>query len=156
MLIFLLFCQILTVCILTVSYTHLVIVSDDAIGLDVVDKDTRVKYRTVIKESIKKKVKKDLISEEMRLLYVAMTRAREKLYLVGCVDEDKMEKYKSEALEGNEKLSYMRCDSLNSYFDMVMPAVFNRNNSDYFKLKEVWAVSYTHLDVYKRQSTTLV
>ena len=30
-----------------------VIVSDDAIGLDVVDKDTRVKYRTVIKESIK-------------------------------------------------------------------------------------------------------
>ena len=31
-----------------------VIVSDDAIGLDVVDKDTRVKYRTVIKESIKK------------------------------------------------------------------------------------------------------
>ena len=115
-----------------------VIVSDDAIGLDVVDKDTRVKYRTVIKESIKKKVKKDLISEEMRLLYVAMTRAREKLYLVGCVDEDKMEKYKSEALEGNEKLSYMRCDSLNSYFDMVMPAVLNRNNSDYFKLKEVW------------------
>ena len=67
-----------------------------------------------------------------------MTRAREKLYLVGCVDEDKMEKYKSEALEGNEKLSYMRCDSLNSYFDMVMPAVLNRNNSDYFKLKEVW------------------
>lgn len=114
-----------------------VIITDDAIGIDVVDKETRIKYKTIIKESARKKIKKDLISEEMRLLYVAMTRAREKLYLVGCLNEDRMEKYRSGALDGDERLSYAECDNLGSYFDMVMPSVLNRKNKDIFEVKEI-------------------
>ena len=41
---------------------------------------------------LKVKSKKELLSEELRLLYVALTRAKEKLYLVGVVKdyEDKI------------------------------------------------------------------
>ena len=42
----------------------------------------RTKSQTIIKSAVSKKIIRDNISEEMRILYVAMTRAKEKLYLL--------------------------------------------------------------------------
>ncbi|GAA3329902.1 hypothetical protein GCM10020331_080270 [Ectobacillus funiculus] len=40
----------------------------------------RIKYATISQIAIKRKMKMELIAEEMRVLYVALTRAKEKAY----------------------------------------------------------------------------
>jgi ATP-dependent helicase/nuclease subunit A len=56
------------------------------LGLPVVDTKKRLMYPTVIQQAIKIKLRQEMMAEEMRVLYVAMTRAREKLILVGSVN----------------------------------------------------------------------
>lgn len=51
------------------------------IGAGFVDTKLRVRYSTVQQMYVGMKMKEDFLSEEMRLLYVALTRAREKLII---------------------------------------------------------------------------
>lgn len=51
------------------------------IGVDFIDCENRYRYPTFIKRAIKEKLRLELLSEELRVLYVALTRAREKLIL---------------------------------------------------------------------------
>ena len=51
------------------------------IGLDAVDHKHRVIYPTVVKKAIQMKMLSELRSEELRILYVAMTRARDRLLM---------------------------------------------------------------------------
>ncbi|MDI3533895.1 MAG: ATP-dependent helicase/nuclease subunit [Thermosediminibacterales bacterium] len=57
------------------------------LGPNFVDPHIRLKYPTIAKTAIKRRLKLETLSEEMRLLYVAMTRAREKLILMGSVKD---------------------------------------------------------------------
>lgn len=52
----------------------------------------RVSYPTVAQLALKRKLELELLAEEMRVLYVALTRAKEKLYLVGTVKKLENEK----------------------------------------------------------------
>lgn len=54
------------------------------LGAERVDPARRVRYSTVSKTALALEMEKEMLSEEMRLLYVAMTRAQEKLILVDC------------------------------------------------------------------------
>ena len=54
-------------------------------GPDYVDTKTNVRYKTLPKLAIKNKIISENISEEMRILYVAITRAKEKLFVTGVV-----------------------------------------------------------------------
>ena len=56
---------------------------DLGFGPDYVDLERRNSYSTLAKESIKKKIRFETLSEEMRILYVAFTRAKEKLIITG-------------------------------------------------------------------------
>lgn len=57
------------------------------IAFSFVDADNQVKYRTIAQKVISHNKRQELLQEEKRILYVAMTRAREQLYLVGsCKD----------------------------------------------------------------------
>lgn len=56
------------------------------LGPDFVDLEKRFSIGTLAKESIKKKMKLETLSEEMRILYVAFTRAKEKLIMTGTVN----------------------------------------------------------------------
>ncbi len=53
------------------------------LGPDYINYDRRIRFSTAAKHSIKLKSKEETISEEMRVLYVALTRAREKLIITG-------------------------------------------------------------------------
>lgn len=55
------------------------------LGMQFVDPEARVTYPSVSKLALRQKLKMEALAEEMRILYVAMTRAREKLILVGSV-----------------------------------------------------------------------
>lgn len=52
-------------------------------GPDLVDLERRVSYSTLPKEAIKQRIRLETLSEEMRILYVAFTRAKEKLIITG-------------------------------------------------------------------------
>lgn len=58
---------------------------DAGIGVDYVDFTGRVKSKNLRKNAIAVKLKRDNLAEELRILYVAMTRAEEKLILTGTV-----------------------------------------------------------------------
>ena len=53
------------------------------LGPDYVNLQTRNSYTTLAKEAIKKRIRMETLSEEMRILYVAFTRAKEKLIITG-------------------------------------------------------------------------
>lgn len=52
------------------------------IGANVVDLKRRIQYPTLTKKAIKLAIEKENLSEELRILYVAMTRAKEKLIIL--------------------------------------------------------------------------
>ena len=56
-------------------------------GPDYVNLESRNSYSTLAKEAIKKRIKLETLSEEMRILYVAFTRAKEKLIITGATKE---------------------------------------------------------------------
>lgn len=58
---------------------RLVIDQELGIGTDYVNLDKHTKTSTIIKGAVARKILRDSISEEERVLYVAMTRARENL-----------------------------------------------------------------------------
>ena len=57
---------------------------DMGFGPKVIDYERKIEYNTLAKEAIRIKSLNELLSEEMRLLYVALTRAKEKLIITGC------------------------------------------------------------------------
>ena len=61
------------------------------LGLSAVDEENRVRYPTIAKRAIAVKTTADSLSEEMRVLYVALTRARDRLIMT----------YASKALESD-------------------------------------------------------
>jgi ATP-dependent helicase/nuclease subunit A len=63
--------------------------SSVGVGLDYIDSKRRVRYSDLRLEYIKNLIKKDGLSEEMRVLYVALTRAKEKLIITASVKPDK-------------------------------------------------------------------
>lgn len=51
------------------------------LGLSVVEKNSRIRYPSLAKRAIAEKMAAESLSEEMRVLYVAMTRARDRLVM---------------------------------------------------------------------------
>jgi ATP-dependent helicase/nuclease subunit A len=98
---------------------------DLGFGPKFVDTALRVSYPTLPSLAIKRRMKLELLAEEMRVLYVALTRAREKLYLLGTVKSlDKLLRAWSRHMERTEwvlpdyELAKARC-----YLDWIGPAL---------------------------------
>lgn len=81
---------------------------DLGFGVEYINLDKRYKVSTLPRNIIKEKISTELMSEEMRVLYVALTRAREKLILIGSVNDI-------------EKKSIKWCESLN-YNNLNIPS----------------------------------
>lgn len=85
------------------------------IGVNRIDINRRTKKSTLYKNLIKERLKNENVAEEMRVLYVAMTRAREKLILVGYgKDQDVFAKPKPDIM------------SVQSYQDFICYALSKR------------------------------
>ncbi len=74
------------------------IVYDQDLGFGVNYIKEGMEYPTLTKEAIKIKMKKETISEEMRVLYVALTRAKEKLIIIG-TDKNAQENLENKNIE---------------------------------------------------------
>ncbi|GAB6149401.1 helicase-exonuclease AddAB subunit AddA [Clostridium novyi] len=101
-------------------------------GPDYIDLDKRIIYETVPKSALKKKIKLESLSEEMRILYVALTRAKEKLILTGAVNDiEKSAKKWSYALEGEDyKLSQYQVMTGKNYLDWICPVIMRHKDGE--------------------------
>ncbi len=94
-------------------------------GPDVVDHRLRLAYPSLPKEAIREKIKSETLSEEMRILYVALTRAREKLIVTGAVSnvQKAVERWNAcTAVEG-DKLPAYEIIKGERYLDWIAPAL---------------------------------
>ena len=98
------------------------------VGIDIFDKEKAVVYPSIIKQAIKAKTKKVLRSEALRLLYVAMTRAKEKIIIFGTVSS--LDKYTSKMIEvKNKDISELIVAGHNSHLKCILQAaLYNDEN----------------------------
>ncbi|NOV03504.1 helicase-exonuclease AddAB subunit AddA [Paenibacillus planticolens] len=96
-----------------------------------VDTALRVSYPTLPSLAIKRRMKLELLAEEMRVLYVALTRAREKLYLLGTVKSlEKLLRGWGRHLSRSEwYLPDFELAKAKSYLDWVGPALLRHPDS---------------------------
>ena len=93
------------------------------IGMNIVNQSLGVTYPSLIKHAIKNVIEKETKSEEIRLLYVALTRAKEKLYIFGtCKDWDKAYDMQSLNIK-NGKFNESLIGSSNSYIKLLLPVI---------------------------------
>ncbi|AWZ47611.1 helicase-exonuclease AddAB subunit AddA [Clostridiaceae bacterium 14S0207] len=98
-------------------------------GPDLIDYKRRISYPLPIKKAIKEKILMETISEEMRILYVALTRAKEKLILVGGTRNivNFIERTKNRASFKNEKVAEYSIAKCRSYLDWIMISLINHS-----------------------------
>ena len=98
---------------------------DLGFGPDVVESTLRFSYASAAKLAIKEKIRKETLSEEMRILYVALTRAREKLIITGSVGDivKTAARWISTADTGENRLPDFEMLKGSNYLDWIGPAL---------------------------------
>lgn len=96
---------------------NIVLHSDMGVGPEFINSKLRTKIPTLLKKVIQKKVQTENLGEELRVLYVAMTRAREKLILTGYI--------KSLQELQRKEFTFYELLSAKNYINWVLPAVLN-------------------------------
>ena len=108
---------------------------DAELGLaaDYLDLETRIKYPSLHKIAIKEKGERESLGEELRVLYVAMTRAEEKLILTGVCknEEDLIKKFPVQ-----ERLSLEDIRGATSYLAWILMA-YSRSFFESTKTEEI-------------------
>lgn len=101
---------------------NLVISQKYGMGVKRRDIDTFRQFETLCQKAVKLGIRNDNISEEMRVLYVAMTRAREKLIMVYANDKikDKCRNYSAGIFAGSKKFSPYACSGASGYGEWLI------------------------------------
>jgi len=118
---------------------------DIGFGPKFIDEERRIEYNTLAKEAIKIKSHNETLSEEMRILYVALTRAKEKLIITGISKDAKKSLQQKEELldmyaieaEDDEKSKKEHANKINpklikkykTYLDWIeLVYIFNKDS----------------------------
>ena len=118
------------------------------IGPKYINKERFIEYDTLAKDAIKIKTKVESLSEEMRVLYVALTRAKEKLIITGISkDWDKTYNEKQDLIDTykgtmGKNINSSVLKKYKTYLDWI--TLVYLNNKDIIK-------DYIELNTYKKQ-----
>lgn len=117
---------------------------DLGFGPDLVDYKRRFSKPSALKKAIREKMRVETMSEEMRILYVAMTRAREKLILTGAVRnvEQSVGKWLQVASGPDEKLPAHAMLSGTGFLGWIGPALLHHMPDDENERKQNILFSY--------------
>lgn len=96
--------------------------TDFGLGTDFVDTQRRVRNKTLRRTVISRKMREENLAEELRVLYVALTRAREKLIMTACA-ADCEGMWQQQRLWGQGPLSYLDFIGAGSYLAYILPAM---------------------------------
>ncbi|MGL5314599.1 MAG: helicase-exonuclease AddAB subunit AddA, partial [Peptostreptococcaceae bacterium] len=98
-------------------------------GPQLVDYNRRISYPSIAKEALKSKINVENLSEEMRVLYVAFTRPKEKLIITGASrDLEKSLKSWASGVEGNVPVSQYKVLKGKTFLDWIMPSVLKHKD----------------------------
>ena len=126
---------------------------DIGIGVKYIDYDMQIKYDTLTKQALRNKLHDEILSEEMRILYVALTRAKEKLYITG-VNKDYSKSYEKmqEMVEiykkENDKINPILIKKYKNYLDWIL--LVNEYNKEEMKDLSILNI-YNKEDVIKEE-----
>lgn len=104
--------------------------SNYGIGFDVFDNKKLYRYETIPTILLKNKMKLSSLSEELRVLYVALTRAREKLIITGSVGKLKNMVLEASYMIGdNLNINHMYLENSNTYLSWLIGAILKHEES---------------------------
>ncbi len=115
----------------------LLIHSELGIGADVVDLKRRIQYPTISKKAIRLAIRKESLSEELRVLYVAMTRAKEKLIILASYSD--AEKTLGKLPDASLPVPPAILESARSFADFILLAALRRPESETIRFGRVTA-----------------
>ncbi len=98
----------------------LIVDMDLGLGADYVDAVRRLRNKTLRRLVLSRKMREDNLSEELRVLYVAMTRAKEKLILTACM-ENAAKTWEERRLTASPRLTYPDFLESSNYLDFLLP-----------------------------------
>ena len=104
---------------------------NSGIAMEAIDSERRTILSSGLKKVFNKKKTNDNLGEELRILYVAMTRAKEKLILTGA-DKEMQKKCTAAAMvseRSEERLSYFDRTNAKCYLDWVLPVAMLENSN---------------------------
>lgn len=103
---------------------------DDELGItaEYADLEKRIRHKSLSRTAVLLKDSKQQRGEDLRILYVAMTRAKEKLILTGCISGKKLNEEAGE----NRPFRVTEVLSASSYMDFLLPEA--KRNPDLFDL----------------------
>ncbi len=119
------------------------------IGVNRVDVVKRLRYKTLVKEAIGSRIRLENLAEELRVLYVALTRAREKLILTGIGNvASKRDAYEWISQVKERPLEAGIVAGATTYMDWVMMAVARDYTSNYIQFTRVKPsqIMYRHIE----------
>ena len=98
---------------------------DLGIGSPYVDTQLRIRTRTILQKAVQREILLESLGEELRILYVALTRAKEKLILTGVTSklEDTLKSFEMLKKQEEERLPYGLRVKGKSYLDWVLAAL---------------------------------
>ena len=88
------------------------------IGVKYIDYERQIEYDTLSKKAMKNQIKIETLSEEMRILYVALTRAKEKIIITGYTKNKKQEDI-IKNVEKYKELNHIILKKYKSYLDWI-------------------------------------
>ena len=110
------------------------------LGPEYINYERRIRYSTLAKQAIKVASKKEVLSEEMRVLYVALTRAKEKLIITGTGrDVQKNLEKKRELYDiynsNSEKINPILVKKFSSYLDWIELVSFSEKSKELINIQ---------------------
>ena len=116
---------------------NILIDQDIGLGPKYINYDRKIEYNTAAREAVRLKSRRESISEEMRVLYVALTRAKEKLYITGVKNDIEKDIDKKRDLinvyeKENGKINHLLVQKYLSYLDWIELVYLNNQDIESF------------------------
>lgn len=108
------------------TYENVLFSKTYGVGIDYFDLESRTQIPTVASSGIKLLEKRKLVEEQQRVLYVALTRAKEKLFVICSKDREKITQKNKE---------HKRCFA--DWFEPIIYKELNGEHNDIINFKEI-------------------
>ena len=112
------------------------------VGLDIIEEDRRIKVPEFFKKVIARQTELESLGEELRVLYVAFTRAKEKLIITGCIkDEEMLQQIREIYCGSNRKaLNFKERAEAKTFLEWILPAAAASGSWDKVSYVTPWSM----------------
>lgn len=126
------------------------------IGAKYINYNAQVQYDTLTREAIKNVIRNENISEEMRILYVALTRAKEKLIITGISNDyskqlEDIEQQKNIYSKKDGKINPILVKKYKTYLDWIL-LVYMYEQANTEELLELNKIEQNSILEYKKEN----